>query len=419
MRSLRRGLYALAFLVAAGQGAAAADYTSMLMDADTGQILAEMNADTITYPASLTKVMTLYVTFEELRAGRLTLDTKFSVSEHAANQPPSKLGLKPGETIKIEQLILGIVTKSANDAACVLAEGISGSEAVFAERLTRTAQKVGMTASQFRNASGLPDPEQVTTARDMAVMARAVIRDFPEYYPYFATESFKYRGLVHHNHNKMLKSYPGMDGLKTGYIRASGFNLIATAMRDGRRLIGVIMGGTSPTARNAQMKKLLNAGFLKQTTRLAAIDGKPQPGAAAVQTAAAQPAPADDPPALNAPANPYVTPAAATTTAKPASTSGWGIQVGAFSRFVTAHLAATRAARNAPRLLSRGKVTIDTAGEGTDTVYRARLMGLSEPRARKACEVLVAKKFECLTIAADGGIAQVVTEQGDSSDTGQ
>ncbi len=426
MRRFRNGVLALAFLLAfplaAGHSAAAATYTSILMDSDSGQVLAEMNPDTITYPASLTKVMTLYVTFEELRAGRLTLDSKLVASDHAAGQSPSKLGLKTGESITVEQLILGIVTKSANDAASVLAEGVSGSESAFAQRLTRTAQKLGMSATQFRNASGLPDPEQVTTARDMAVMARAVIRDFPEYYPYFSTETFKFKGLVHHNHNKLLKTYPGMDGLKTGYIRASGFNLIATAARDGRRLIGVIMGGRSPAARNVQMKQLLNAGFLKQTTRLAALDGKPSPAAGAeLQAAAAptaQPVPQSSDVASNA--NPDMKPAAATAAAKlPTADPRWGIQVGAFSRFVTAHLAATRAARNAPRLLSRSKVTIDTAGKGGDTVYRARLMGLSESRARKACEVLTAKKFDCLTIAANGGIATALTEQGDTGDSGQ
>lgn len=388
LRILRNGLIALTLLFGAVHGAEAAKYTSILMDAETGRVLAEMNPDTITYPASLTKVMSLYVAFEELKAGRLTLKTKFTVSRHAAGQSPSKLGLKPGETITVEELILAMVTKSANDAACVLAEGISGSEPAFAERLTRTARKLGMTATQFRNASGLPDSEQVTTARDMAIMARAVIRDFPEYYGFFSTERFKFRGHVHRNHNKMLRSYPGMDGLKTGYIRASGFNLIATAVRDGRRLIGVVMGGRSPTARNSQMTRLLNAGFLNQTARVAALDGKPTPGAPEPQTVA--------------------------TSVKPAAGAQWGIQVGAFSRFATAHLAATRAARNAPRLLSHGKVTIDPAGQGASRVYRARLMGLSEIRARKACEVLAAKEFDCLTIAANGDVAAVVTEQGDS-----
>lgn len=412
MRGLRNAILALALLLAAGQTAAAAKYTSILMDAETGQVLAEMNPDAMTYPASLTKVMTLYVTFEEMQAGRLTPKTKLAVSDHAAGQSPSKLGLKPGESITVEQLILGMVTKSANDAACVLAEGIAGSESEFAKRLTRTARKLGMTATQFRNASGLPDRKQVTTARDMATMARAVIRDFPEYYHYFATESFEYKGLVHRNHNKMLKSYPGMDGLKTGYIRASGFNLIATAKRDGRRLIGVIMGGHSPVSRNAEMKRLLNAGFLKQTTRLAAIDGKPSPA----DVAQAQEAPSAQPaaPTLDA------TPVAATAAANPPSANpDWGIQVGAFSRFATAHLAATRAARNAPRLLSGGKVTIDSTGRGNDTIFRARLMGLSESRARKACEVLAAKDFDCLTIAADGAIAAAMTDQGDSADPGQ
>jgi len=407
LRALGAGMIVLALAFGGAPAAAAATYTSILMDAESGDILAEMNADSTTYPASLTKVMSIYIAFEELKAGRLTLDSKLVVSPHAAAQAPSKLGLKAGETITVEQAILAMVTKSANDAACVLAEGIAGDESTFAARMTRTARKLGMDSTQFRNASGLPDSDQMTTARDMAVMARAVIRDFPEYYPYFSTERFKFRGLVHRNHNKMLKSYPGMDGMKTGYIRASGFNLIATAVRDGRRLIGVVMGGRSPIARNARMKQMLNAGFLNQTARYAALDGKPSPDSPEPSTVAT----ADAQPALSQP-SPYAKPAGGTA----AAGQSWGIQVGAYSRFATAHLAATRAARNAPRLLARGKVTIDTTGDASGTVYRARLMGLSEPRARKACEVLVAKSFECLTVAADGGIAGLITEQGDTAD---
>src|SRR5215472_16106396 len=234
---------------------------SIVIDAETGQVLSEENPDAITYPASLTKMMTLYLTFEALNSGRLRLDQYLPVSYEAASRSPTKLGLRPGESIAVQDLILGLVTRSANDAATVLAEGLAGSEPAFAAHMTSKARQLGMTSTAYRNASGLPDPDQYTTARDEAQLAFSLYRDFPREYRYFATPQFYFRGSITHNHNHLLDWYEGADGIKTGYIGASGFNLAASAVRNGHRLIGVIMGGPSAGTRDREMAALLDRGF--------------------------------------------------------------------------------------------------------------------------------------------------------------
>ncbi len=250
---------AIVFLATLPQ--AQAKYASIIIDADTGEVLHEVNADEMNYPASLTKMMTLYLAFEALDNGQLKLDQQLPVSGHAASRAPSKLGLTPGESVAARDLILALVTKSANDAASVVAEGLGGSETAFAERMTQKARKLGMKSTVFHNASGLPDPGNRTTARDLATLARALYRDFPDHYHYFSTREFVYHGTVHANHNHLMNSFQGMDGIKTGYINASGFNLAASAKRDNRRLVGVVMGGASARARDAHMAQLLNAAF--------------------------------------------------------------------------------------------------------------------------------------------------------------
>src|SRR5208282_1168561 len=206
-----------------------------------------------THPASLTKMMTLYLTFESLESGQLHKTQSLRVSAHAASQQPSKLELAAGETITVEQAILALTVKSANDAAVVLAEAIGGSESEFAQTMTQKARELGMTGTTFRNASGLPNPGQVTTARDMAKLARALIRDYPQYYGYFSAREFTFQGNEIPTHNHVLVEYEGADGLKTGYIHSSGFNLVTSAVRNGRRLIGVVMGGQTSSQRDHAM----------------------------------------------------------------------------------------------------------------------------------------------------------------------
>jgi D-alanyl-D-alanine carboxypeptidase len=262
-RSFAVLLAGIAVLLSSFAPAFAARSAAIIMDAATGAVLYEDDADEPRYPASLTKVMTLYLLFEALDAKRITLDTRFPVSARAANQDPTKLGLRPGETIAVRDIILGLVTKSANDAAVVAAEGLAGSEPEFARQMTEKARKLGMANTTFRNASGLPDPQQKTTARDLAVLARAIIKTFPHHYHFFDTPSFSYKGITHANHNRLNNWYEGADGLKTGYIRASGFNLVTSAKRDNRRLIGVVMGGISPGSRDQEMARLLDAAFAR------------------------------------------------------------------------------------------------------------------------------------------------------------
>ena len=233
----------------------------IVIDADTGKVLSQQNADALTYPASLTKLMTLYLTFQDLQAGTLKLGQLLPVSAEAASRSPTKLGLPPGDMVPVQDLILGVVTRSANDAASVLAEGQAASEEAFAERMTQQARQLGLVNTVYRNASGLPDPEQHTTARDVALLGLAIYRDFPRDYAYFATRRFDFRGRIITNHNHLLDWYPGADGIKTGFIRASGFNLAASAVRDGHRLIGVIMGGPSAGTRDREMAALLDQGF--------------------------------------------------------------------------------------------------------------------------------------------------------------
>jgi D-alanyl-D-alanine carboxypeptidase len=246
-------------------------FSSIIVDGNSGAVLAANNPDGSRHPASLTKIMTLYLLFERLDAGKMKLDTEMDVSEHASEQAPTKLGLRPGQTIKVEDAIKGLVTRSANDAAVVIAEAIAGDESDFAKLMTRKARALGMTKTVYRNASGLPDDDQVTTARDQATLGRAIQDRFPRYYRYFSTSVFNYHGQSIRNHNHLLGNVEGVDGIKTGYTRASGFNLVTSIRRGNRHLVGVVMGGRSGGSRDAIMRNLLAENLEKgATTRTAA-----------------------------------------------------------------------------------------------------------------------------------------------------
>jgi D-alanyl-D-alanine carboxypeptidase len=242
-------------------------YASIVVDANTGAVLQATNADSRRYPASLTKVMTLYLLFEQIEAARLKLNSRLPVSEHAAAQAPTKLGLRPGQSIEVEDAILALVTKSANDVAAVVAEAIGGTESEFARMMTRKARALGMRRTVYTNASGLPDDDQVTTARDQALLARAIQERFPRYYRYFATEAFEFRGRTIRTHNRLLGRVDGVDGIKTGYTRASGFNLMTSMHRRGRYVVAVVLGGRSASRRDAQMRELLSNHIMTASTR--------------------------------------------------------------------------------------------------------------------------------------------------------
>ena len=241
-------------------------FSSIIVDGNSGAVLSANNPDGSRHPASLTKIMTLYLLFERLDAGKMKLDTEMEVSEHASEQAPTKLGLRPGKTIKVEDAIKGLVTRSANDAAVVIAEAIAGDEKDFAKLMTRKARSLGMTRTVYRNASGLPDDDQVTTARDQSTLGRAIQDRFPRYYRYFSTSVFNYHGQSIRNHNRLLGNVEGVDGIKTGYTRASGFNLVSSMRRGNRHLVGVVLGGRSGGSRDAIMRNLLAENVEKAAT---------------------------------------------------------------------------------------------------------------------------------------------------------
>lgn len=244
-------------------GTAKAAPSTLIADVQSGYILQAQNADAKQYPASLTKIMTLYITFDALEKGLLKMDDLIPVSKHAARQPPSKLGVKAGSVMTVREAVLALIVKSANDVAVVLAEALAPSEQEFAEMMTAFAKDLGLTHTQFKNASGLHHPEQWTTAKDMAVLSIAMINHFPQYYPLFSTKSFKFGGKTYYSHNNILLYYKGAEGFKTGFVSAVGYNVISTAKRDNRTLVGVVIGQKTAQKRDSQMRVLLDNGFAK------------------------------------------------------------------------------------------------------------------------------------------------------------
>ncbi len=405
--------------------AQAGKYASIVIDFETGTVLHEANADERKYPASLTKMMTLYMLFEALDRGELSLDSKLSVSQRAQGMPPSKLWLKAGSTIRVEDAILALTTKSANDVAVVVAEALGGTEIQFARMMTEKAESLGMTRTSFRNASGLPNQGQKSTARDMAVLSMALLRNFPTYYDVFSTKAFRYRGNTYKNHNNLLKAYSGTDGIKTGYIRASGFNLAASVMRNGRRLIAVVFGGKTSRSRDKHMMDLLDRGFVqaaslprytpdpsppKPTTLLALAPAEAAPGATGVEPtppviqlgerklaqAGAQGAEAPDLDGSSV-LDRLIRPAHAATAAGP-----YGVQVGAFFDYDSALSLAKRASERLPDLLPAEQVVVTSLPAGAKTLYRARILGLGQPEAKRACRELQQRSMDCLIVATGG-----------------
>jgi D-alanyl-D-alanine carboxypeptidase len=250
-----------------GSGGYEPPYAAIVVDANSGHVLEAENPDSLRHPASVTKVMTLYLLFEQLEAGTLRLDSRLPVSGHAAAQNPSKLGLEPGQTIAVDDAVKAVVTKSANDVAVVIAEAIGGNEDEFARMMTRKARALGMTRTTYVNASGLPNDDQITTARDQSLLGRAVQDRFPRYFRYFSTLMFQYHGSAIRNHNHLLERVDGVDGIKTGYTHASGFNLLCSVHRGERHLVAVVMGGSSGATRDARMRALIEQHIGEASTR--------------------------------------------------------------------------------------------------------------------------------------------------------
>jgi D-alanyl-D-alanine carboxypeptidase len=400
--------------------AAAGKNASIVIDAETGRVVEEHNADALNYPASLTKMMTLYLTFEALEAGKLRLDQKIPISVRAANRAPSKLGLQPGDAITVREAILALVTKSANDVATALAEALGGgSESVFAEKMTQKARRLGMSNTVFRNASGLPDPAQHTTARDLAALALALYRDFPDQYRYFGTREFHFRGTVIPTHNHLMKAFEGMDGIKTGFTNASGFNLAASAVRDNRRLVAVVMGGASARARDRHMAELLNAGFRNRVGQPAPTlvasaadesqDDEIAPAGATVAGRAAKVVSV-----LSPIRRAEAAPVAASATPRRAiagETRRWAIQLGAFSKQAAAEKAAATAAAKLPHGRSKTTQILKPAKTDKEHAFRARLVNFGEKEARDACRLLRKKHLQCAIIPPSAAVQLASTSR--------
>ena len=419
-RLLRILLILLPFCLTMASPTAARQQASIVVDHASGTVLSARSADEPAIPASLTKMMTLYLTFQALAAGQIDLSSRLKISARAAAMPPTKLGLRAGETIRVEDAILGLVTRSANDAASVLAEGLGGSEDRFAQAMTRTARKLGMTRTVFRNASGLPNAEQRSTARDLAKLASQLIKDYPGYYRYFASRSFAYRGRNFANHNRLLGVYPGMDGLKTGYTRASGFNLAASAVRGNRRLVAVVIGGRTAAARDAVMVELLDRAFERIRKGLpteAVAAATPTPPAAAPREIVvaslsnrasdaieaipvARPKPAARSTAKKSPATLSRASSQPVAKAKPArGGSGYGVQVGAFRASKQARAAVELALKGAPELLRGTKASVAAQPTSKGTLFKATLHGLSRSDADAACARLRQRKQDCMVVS--------------------
>ncbi|WP_428408943.1 D-alanyl-D-alanine carboxypeptidase [Hyphococcus sp.] len=444
----------LALIGFAAPAAANSKYAAYVVHADSGDVLFDRYSTGTRYPASLTKMMTLYLLFDELEAGRLSLDSKISVSAHAAGQPPSKLGVTSGSTIDVETAIEALVVKSANDVAAAVAEQISGSEWRFAQKMTAKARELGMYNTTFRNASGLPNSKQVTTARDMATLGRRLIQDHEKYFPYFSVQSFEWDGRTYRTHNALVKTFQGADGLKTGYTRRSGFNLVTSATRDGNRLIGVVLGGRSSATRDAHMREILTNAYaqiekrpllisslhretpsprLKPTLVAALAEKNAVPTIAAnedmraeiLTAAAAVSAPdagADSIAVLIAKADPQADPDDFNEFERTRLASfdpegdlvgqgdteslaeyAWSIQIGAYSTKEMAQRELEAAVMKSG-MKDRERIVLPTPMDGGKTLYRARITRLSEIEAAAGCETLKDKKISCFVVS-DGGLS--------------
>ena len=429
---MKRLLMALsaAVLLLSAPVASFAGSAYFIMDAKTGKVLASSNADDLNHPASLTKMMTLYLTFEAIHRGKLSWNTRIPVSSAAAAKPPTKLGLRPGSTVSVREAVDGMIIKSANDAAAAMGEALGGSENGVARLMTQKARELGMRRTVFMNASGLPNMQQVTTARDMSTLAVALINNYPQEYRLFSQASFNYRGQYVRGHNNLMYRYEGMDGIKTGYTNASGFNIVSAVRSGNRRVIGVVMGGATARGRDALMASLLDRNVSKassvSTSRLVASIGN-------VRTKQVEVASASDDVAVDidaqttattrkrievVPAVPLAYAATSNVTVpmdrpvamdeimnagKPAASGGWQVQIAATPTAQAAKDLLSAAKSKAGNALANASPYTEAVGKGSSTVYRARFTGFSSrDDANSACAALKRKDFDCLMLPNKG-----------------
>jgi D-alanyl-D-alanine carboxypeptidase len=377
-------------------------YAAIVVDANSGEVLYENRPDSPRYPASITKVMTLYLAFEAIAEGRLKLTDRIVVSPRAAAQPPTKLGLRPGETISVDDALRSLSVQSANDMAVAVAEKLGGTEARFAALMTLRGQELGMNSTRFVNASGLPDSRQISTARDIAILSRSVMRDFPQYYSYFSAQQFAYRGRTMRNHNGLLGKMPGVDGIKTGYTNASGFNVSTSAVRNGRRLIAVVLGGSSSAARDNNAEDLLLTSFDvlqrraqgDKTVTVAKSLFEPSASGRVTRPPTGQGDAEQAGLHIELTNNPASATALSARPAAAAPKGRWGIQVGAFKQQSLASKQLRLVEQRFASAVSKGDGTVQKAG----TSYRAQFKGLAEREAKSACDTLKAKRQVCMVL---------------------
>jgi len=379
-------------------------YASIIIEEHSGKILYSRSADQLRYPASMTKVMTLYIIFEEIQKGNLNNKSRIAFSKRASGQPPSKLGVKKGKSIDLQEAMFALVTKSANDVATAVAEKISGTEINFAKRMTKTAKKLGMHKTKFMNASGLHNKYQKSTARDMSLLAIAIKRDFPILYKIFDTKTFYWKGRKYKNHNTLLSSYSGTDGIKTGYIDASGYNLMASVERKGIRLVGVIFGGKTGKSRDQHLMGLFNDAFPKASPPKMILVSAPlsKPKFAAINSPTNKPK--------------YITTQKITfdiPISKPKNlilknifqsskiVGDWGIQVGTYSKKVNAHQIAIKTRRLVPNLLKMLPAELTPIYINDNIAWRVRFNNLDQNSARKICSALISKNISCIPIPSE------------------
>ncbi|MCS6625569.1 serine hydrolase [Roseibacterium beibuensis] len=453
---IRRGLLSLMLILAlamvpstpplVAQSSENTRYAAIVVDAESGEVLFARHADSRRYPASITKVMTLYLAFEALTEGKVKLDDVITVSARAASQPPSKLGLAAGQTITLDDAMKATAVRSANDMAMVIAEHVGGSQDRFAAQMTLKARELGMTQTRYVNPNGLPDARQVTSARDLAILARAVMRDYPQYYRYFGLHDWAYEGREYRNTNGLLRSEPGYDGMKTGYTNASGYNLAASAVRDGRRLITIVLGGRSTASRNSHVAELMETGFEVERLRRAgqpiqiaqtyfeqkgfgigpdnsgpvhyadvADEDDEAVGSTAVTYASLPSAPPEPARVTPAPSEARTVAAllraegpadvTASLNGSPAGRSSpretaretagrWAVQVGAFRDEAVASDWLTEVNRRFRSQFAAAERTVQNA-EGW---YRSRFTGMSEQAAQAACATLAERRVTCMVV---------------------
>ena len=389
-------IFILFFLVIASS--AKAKYASFIINENTKRIYHNTNADTRNYPASLTKIMTLYMIFDALKNKKISMNTNFKISKRAARQPPSKLNLAAGSSITVKNSILALITKSANDVATVVAENLGKSERNFARLMTRKAKKLGMTRTTFKNASGLPNRGQLSTARDMAVLGMAIRKNHPNFFKLFKTKSFVYKGVKYTNHNNLLSSYSGTDGIKTGYTNASGFNLVASVERNGQRIIGVVFGGKKARSRDKHMINLLNKYF------------KTSPSKPLVRIAKPSELPKVRPKIIVAEKNIKsfkIPPKTNKTLYSETLQDDWFVQIGAFKNRLNAHKAARNARNIVPEQLgnlpaSLSKITkTNNKNNNLEYLWRVRFIELAENQARSVCAELWTSGLSCIPLPSD------------------